>query len=134
VKGDYILTEEDVRAGRKFDDGVAVGTFYIDAHEPTTDKRIAQIEDKEKRKVPPYHIPLRSLRAEGFDNLWMAGRNLSADNRALASARVATSGAMMGQAAGIAAAEAAVEKCSCRDVDPEKVKQEIVNRGGNLDI
>ena len=37
IVGDYVLTEQDVRAGRSFDDGVAVGTYYLDAHDPTTD-------------------------------------------------------------------------------------------------
>ena len=134
IVGDYVLTESDVRAGRKFDDAVAAGTFYLDAHEPTTDKRIAQIAEKKDRKVPPYHIPLRSLRAKDCGNLWMAGRCMSADNMALASARVATSSSMMGQAVGIAAAEAVSRGCTSRDIDPETVKKEVVKRNGNLDI
>ena len=60
---------------------------------------MAQIEKKEDRDIPPYHIPLRALRARDGENLWTAGRTLSSDNRAMASARVATSSAMMGTAA-----------------------------------
>lgn len=134
VVGDYVLTEADVRAGRAFDDGVAVGTFYIDAHEPTTEKRIAQIENRDERRVPPYHIPLRSLRAKDAENLWMAGRDLSADLLAMSSARVATSGAMMGQAAGIAAAVASKQRSSARDVDPAEVKRIVMERDGNLEL
>jgi hypothetical protein len=134
VVGDYVLTESDVRVGRAFEDGVAVGTFYIDAHEPTTEKRVAQIEDRDDRRVPPYHIPLRSLRARDAENLWMAGRDLSADMLAMSSARVATSGAMMGQAAGIAAAIAADTGCVARDVDTNRVKRIVVERGANLEL
>lgn len=133
IVGDYVLTEADVRAGRTFDDGVAMGTFYIDAHEPTTDKRVAQIEDRDARRVPPYHIPLRSLVARDGANLRMAGRCLSADSMAHASARVATSGAMMGQAVGIAAALAATNDCDARDVDPADVRRIVTERGGRLD-
>ena len=134
VVGDYVLTEEDVRSGRRFDDGVAVGTFYIDAHDPTTDKRVAQIESREDRVVPPYHIPLRSLRARDGENLWMAGRCLSADHLALASARVATSGAMMGQAAGVAAARAAARQCPAGDVNAHVVRERLKDRGAKLDL
>ena len=63
----------------------------------------------------------------------MAGRCLSADSMAHASARVATSGAMMGQAAGIAAAVAATNDCDARDVDPADVRRIVTERGGRLD-
>jgi ribulose 1,5-bisphosphate synthetase/thiazole synthase len=134
IVGDYVLTEDDVRAGRSFDDGVAVGTFYIDAHSPTTDKHNPQVADKDARRVPPYHIPLRSLRAKDSHNLWMAGRDLSAENLAMASARVAPTGAMMGQAVGVAAAMAAGQGTSASDVDAGEVRRIVVERGANLEL
>ena len=132
IVGDYVLTEDDVRAGRAFDDGVAVGTFYLDAHDPTTDKRVAQITNRQDRKVPPYQIPLRCLYARDCTNLWMAGRCLSADALAMSSARVATSGAMMGQAVGIASAQAVEKECMPREVDPASVRAIVEKRGGHL--
>jgi hypothetical protein len=134
IVGDYILTEDDVRTGKVFEDGIAVGTYYIDAHDPTTDKRVAQIHDFNKRKVSPYQIPLRSLIARDFNNLWMAGRNFSSDYFALGSARVATSAAMMGQAAGIAATIAATEDCHSREIDSSKVQKIVLERKANLDL
>ncbi len=134
VLGDYVLTEADVRAGRAFEDGVAVGTFYIDAHEPTTEKHAPQVADPENRRVPPYHIPLRCLRARGADNLWMAGRDFSADTMALASARVAPTSSMMGQAAGVAAAMAAKGGAAAGDLDAADVRRVLVDRGANLDL
>jgi hypothetical protein len=134
IVGDYVLSEADVRAGRAFDDGVAVGTFYIDAHDPTTDARAPQIADPDARRVPPYHIPLRSLRARDGANLWMAGRCLSADSLAHASARVAPCAAMMGQAAGIAAAQAAQRDLPAHDVNPADVCATVTARGGRLDL
>jgi hypothetical protein len=134
VVGEHVLSEEDVRAGRAFDDGVAVGTFYIDAHSPTTDKHAPQIAEKDARRVPPYHIPLRCLRAKDGANLWMAGRDLSADNLAMASARVAPTGAMMGQAVGVAAAIAAENDASAADVDAGEVQRALVERGANLEL
>jgi len=39
IMGAYVLTVDDLRAGRAFDDGVARGTFYLDGHKPDDDKR-----------------------------------------------------------------------------------------------
>ena len=88
---------------------------------------------KEDRKTPPYQIPLRSLYARDCANLWMAGRNLSADSMALSSARVATSGAMMGQAVGIAAAIASRGDMDCRATDARAVRDTVSARGAILD-
>jgi len=133
VVGDYILTVDDLRAGRAFDDGVARGTFCLDGHKPDDDKR-TYILPTDQLAVPPYQIPLRSLIARDLRNLMMAGRNLSADQLALSSARVATSGSMMGQAAGITAAMAVTDNCELRDVAPVDVRSEVVARGGKLDV
>ena len=84
--------------------------------------------------MPPYQIPLRSLIARDGRNVLMAGRCMSADQLALSSARVATSGSMMGQAAGIAAAMAATGGCDPRDLDPADVRREVVARGAGLDV
>jgi len=133
VVGDYVLTVEDLRAGRAFDDAVARGTFYLDGHKPDDDKR-TYILPQDELGVPPYQIPLRSLIARDAHNLMMAGRNLSADQLALSSARVATSGSMMGQAAGIAAAMAAAENCDVRDLAPTEVRNEVQARGARLEV
>jgi len=133
IVGDYILTVDDLRAGRAFDDGVARGTFYLDGHKPDDDKR-TYILPKDQLKVPPYQIPLRSLIARDGKNLMMAGRCFSADQLALSSARVSTTGSMMGQAAGITAAICAVKNCFPRDVDSREVRKIIQQRGGKLTV
>lgn len=133
VTGDYVLTVDDLRAGRSFDDGVARGTFYLDGHKPDDDKR-TYILPKDELGVPPYQIPLRSLIARDGNNVMMAGRNLSADQLALSSARVSTSGTMMGQAAGITAAMAVQRDCDPRDLDPADVRRVVVERGADLDV
>jgi 2-polyprenyl-6-methoxyphenol hydroxylase-like FAD-dependent oxidoreductase len=133
IAGDYILTVDDLRAGRAFEDGVARGTFYLDGHKPDDDKR-TYILPKDQLGVPPYQIPLRSLIARDGKNLMMAGRNLSADQLALSSARVSTSAAMMGQAAGIAAALAAEKRCDPRDLDPTEVRRIVIQRGADLSV
>lgn len=133
IVGDYILTVDDLRAGRAFDDGVARGTYYLDGHKPDDDKR-TYILSKDELAVPPYQIPLRSLIARDGRNLLMAGRCFSADQLALSSARVSASASMMGQAAGIAAALCAQKGCDPRDLDPGEVKRTVIDRGGELAV
>lgn len=133
IVGDYVLPVADLRAGRAFDDGVARGTFYLDGHKPDDDKR-TYILPKEELEVPPYQIPLRSLIARDGQNLLMAGRCFSCDQLALSSARVSTTGAMMGQAAGIAAAMAVGKGCDVRDLDYAAVRNIVEERGALLDV
>ena len=133
IVGDYMLTVDDVRAGRSFADGVARGTYYLDGHKPDDDKR-TYILPKNQLEVPPYQIPLRSLIAKDGINLMMAGRCLSADQLALSSARVSTTGSMMGQAVGITAALCIEKQCDPRDVEPGEVKRTVLERGAVLAV
>lgn len=124
IAGDYVLTGDDLKAGRKFDDGVARGTYHL---------HLGPYADPDHNKHPPHHIPLRSLIARDGCNLMMAGRNLSADRQAQSSVRVATSGAMMGQAAGITAALAALRHSDLRHLDSADIRKIIRERGAVLD-
>ncbi len=133
VVGDYVLTVDDLRAGREFDDAVARGVFYLDGHKPDDDKRTYILEESE-RKVPPYQIPLRSLVVRDGKNLLAAGRCFSADQLALSSARVTTTCSMMGQAAGIAAAMAVAKGCDPRELDAAHVRKAVECRGAKLDV
>jgi hypothetical protein len=130
--GEYVLTADDLRAGRTFDDGVALGVFYLDCMDPATDKRVYQI-NWEERHVPPYQIPFRALVPRGSRNLLVAGRCLSADQLALSSARVMTTASMLGQAAGIAAAWAAGSGRPVGETPPAALRRELVKRGAVLE-
>ncbi len=133
IAGDYVLTIDDLRAGRAFDDAVARGVFYLDGMRPDDEKRTYFLS-KEEQRVPPYHIPFRSLIARDADNLLMAGRCFAADQLALSSARVMTTCAMMGQAVGIAAAWSAARGCPPRDLDGGELRRQLERRGANLDL
>lgn len=64
----------------------------------------------------------------------MAGRCFSAEQLALSSARVSTTCAMMGQAAGIAAALSAQKQTDPRKLDPRAVRRIIEERGARLAV
>lgn len=131
VIGEYILNVDDLRNGRKFEDAIARGVFYLDGHNPEDDKR-TYILPKDELKVPPYQIPLRSLIVRDSVNLLAAGRCLSADQLALSSARVMTTCAMTGQAAGITAANAIANKINIKEVNPLEIREELENKGAIL--
>lgn len=124
ITGEYVLTVDDLRAGRQFPTAIARGVFYLDGHKPDDDKR-TYILPKDELKVPPYQIPLECLIAKDGKNLLMAGRCFSADQLALSSARVATTCAMTGQAAGIAAALSIKNECDIKSLDPLLVRREV---------
>ncbi len=129
--GEYVLTLDDLRAGRNFEDAIARGVFYLDGHKPDDDKR-TYILPPEERRVPPYHIPYRCLLPRGAKNLQVAGRCFSAEQLALSSARVMTTCSMMGQASGIAAALAAQRKTNLQSIEPTEVRKIVEERGAGL--
>ena len=133
ILGSYVLTVEDLRAGRSFDDAIARGVFYLDGHKPDDDKRTYILSEAEM-KVPPYQIPLRCLMPREGRNVLAAGRCMSADQLALSSARVMTTCAMMGQAAGIAAALAAEQNMDTAALDGLKVRKVVEERGAVLKV
>jgi hypothetical protein len=69
-----------------------------------------------------YNIPLRSLYSKDLDNMFMAGRNASCSHVAFTSTRVMATCAVMGQAAGTAAALCARHEISPRELYQDKAK------------
>lgn len=69
-------------------------------------------------------MPYRALIAEGFPNLLVAGRCISADKTAFASLRVQASCMGTGQAAGVAAALCAAKGSGVQELDTDK----LINR------
>jgi hypothetical protein len=100
VIGRYQLTRDDVLAGRKFDDAVARAGWPIELwHEGQLGATYEYLEDG-----LTYDIPLRSLQARDVENLFVAGRCMSATHEALGSARVIGTCLATGEAVGLAAA------------------------------
>jgi hypothetical protein len=99
IRGDYCLTADDVRSGRKFVDAACRCCWPIEYWNPRT--------GVELEYLPPdtyYEIPLRSLKVSNLRNVWAAGKCLSAERLAQASARVVGCCWAMGEAVGNAIA------------------------------
>ena len=101
VIGDYVLTGEDLIAGRRFDDAIVHdANFCIDIHNPDG---AGQSETEGcPHRAQNYDIPYRSLCPKGLSNLLTAGRCISGDHCAHASYRVMRICMAVGNAAGLA--------------------------------
>ncbi|MBM3211985.1 FAD-dependent oxidoreductase, partial [Candidatus Poribacteria bacterium] len=118
--GDHIITQNDVRAGGRFEDIVAYGGWSMDDHHP------GGIRWKGQPTIfhpapSPYGIPYRSLYSKNISNLLFAGRNISATHAALSSTRVMATCAVIGQAVGTAASMAIQHGLTPRGVYKERI-------------
>ncbi len=109
LEGDYILSMGDIESQKHFPDAVAFGGWGFDHHPP------GGFYDKEHGSyhvyhAGPYNIPLRCLYSSFTNNLFMAGRNISATHYGLSSTRVMFTTAQLGEAVGMAAALCIREK------------------------
>ena len=95
IRGEYCLTAEDVTSGRQFDDAICQASWPIEHWHLEKGIMLEYLPVGQS-----YSIPLRSLKVSGFNNLWAAGKCLSAEPRAQASARVVGTCWAMGEAVG----------------------------------
>ncbi len=114
--GEHILTQQDVQQARRFEDEVAYGGWPIDLHPP---RGIDALDEPPciPHPVPEvYGIPLRCYYSRNIENLFFAGRDISATHVAFASTRVMGTCAVGGEAVGFAAAH-----CVKRGITPAQV-------------
>lgn len=141
IVGDYTLTLADHQARRRFSDDVALNSFFIDIH-PSLEKRELERkglwswekEKKDSRFGPGelHGIPYRCLTPQGLENVLVAGRSISCDREALSAVRIMPSCMSMGEAAGVAAAQAASGGKNVHAVDVVKVQERLRAEGGFL--
>ncbi|MEQ9438823.1 MAG: FAD-dependent oxidoreductase [Cyclobacteriaceae bacterium] len=123
IVGDYIMKQDDVQSPKLFDDRVAYGGWPLDDHPP---EGMDSTGIEPYRSIPlrgPYSIPFRSLYSKDFNNLLMAGRNISVSHVALSSTRVMATCATMGQAVGTAMAY-----CYKHSISPATLVQDHIKQ------
>jgi len=101
--GDYVLNQNDIIAQEPFADRIGFGGWSIDLH-PPQGMYAEESGSKHMHADGVYHIPYRSLYSVNVRNLLFAGRNVSASHVAFGTTRVMATCAVMGEAAGTAAA------------------------------
>ncbi len=133
LNGRYTMTMDDIVRARKFPDGITRSCYFIDIHNPTgTQDLHQQVNGRGAVKAgfgpPPgdwYEIPFRSLIPLECPNLIVACRALAATHEAAAAVRVMATMHGIGEAAGIAAAEAVRTGTDVTQVSGEWVRSQI---------
>lgn len=129
IRCDQVLTRDHIDACAKPDDRIACNSWPIEVHAQGTRTVWEFMPDGEY-----YGIPYGCMTVEGFDNLWVAGRNVSATHEAQASVRVSSPCYAMGQAAGIAATMALAQGTSSRSVPVGQLQNKLRAAGAILDV
>lgn len=128
LKGVYILTSDDLRNFVDFEDTIACGNYGIDIHSPDGSGTV-------QYHLKPgefYRIPYRSLLPKEYDNMLVAGRCLSATHEAHSAVRIMPICASLGEAAGIAVAEAKKSGRNMHTVDILLIRARLKEKGAKL--
>lgn len=119
------LGNDDVLGKRKHPDAIARSAWPIELHSGEK-PRVEWLRDDY------YEIPYGCFVPERGDNLLVAGRCLSAEHEAMASARVTAQCFAYGQAVGLAAAIAIRNRMQPREIAGRDLREELNRRGAKL--
>lgn len=163
IIGEYVLKDEDVVCGKKFEDGIARFNEFLDTHHPTSPRigfmrHIHMNEPKESAVCRPAQcsgdmhpfvrpggyearinpldyseIPFRTVVPLKIDNLMVVGRCVSAEFNAIAAVRVIAPSMSTGQAAAIAAGLCIKDNVGPRQIDGKLVRKMMIAQGIPLD-
>ena len=115
----YNMTEDDVRNEARFDDSIGIYPEFIDGYGilvlPTTGRY--------------FQLPARNVVPKRVRNLLVAGRSSGGDRISHAATRNMSCCAVLGQGAGIMAAQSLHQGCDVDEVDIEAVQKELDRQG-----
>ena len=128
IRGEYVLTDDDILGCRDFDDAIGVNGWPVEAHvSGDVEFVFARAESRGFNQ-----IPYRIIVPQRVENLLVAGRCASMSHEGQSSARVSGSCFVMGQAAGTAADLALAGKVAPRRIDPRKLQARLEADGAFL--
>lgn len=122
ILGDYVVTEADLRQGRRFEDVIGRNNMPLDCHLGGGAWRYELLKG-------PHDIPYRCLLPKGVEGLLVAGRCISCDHIAQSSLRKVTACLTTGEAAGTAAALAAKAGVAPRRLDVAALQAKLSEHG-----
>lgn len=125
IVGVETLSNDDVVNCRKRSDGICRTPWPIELHSGDKPKLHWLLDDY-------YDVPFNTLVPKVGENIIVAGRCLSAEHEALASARVTAQCFEYGHAAGIAAVKSINENTPIRDLRGEDIRAVMIKRGSAL--
>jgi len=127
VRGEYMLTEDDVLDCVDFSDSIGVNGWPVEEHVA------GNVEFRFQRKPKGFNqLPYRMIVPLGLDNLLVAGRCASMTHGGQSAARVSGPCFVMGQAAGTAAHLALKEGAFPRALGIEALKKTLEGDGAWL--
>ena len=129
IDGEYKLTQEDLLACTKFEDGIAACCYDIDIHSPDGSGTSHYYFPHGEY----YTIPYRCLVPKKASNLLVTGRCVSATHEAQASLRIMPVCATLGEAAGIGASLMVENGCAAKDVDVSHLRALLIQNGAVVD-
>ncbi len=134
-EGDYMLSQRDVVEQRRHTDMVSYGGWALDLH--PADGIYGELPGcTQWHAKGVYGIPYRCLYSRNIDNLFLAGRIISASHVAFGSSRVMATCAHNAQAVGMAAALCKAEGLLPRDLMDggrmDKLQQRLMGMGQYL--
>lgn len=126
AKGVSLLRNADILAGAKFRDGIARSPWPIELHSGAKPRVEWLLDDV-------YEVPYGCFVPERGEGLLTAGRCLSAEHEAVASARVTAQCFSYGHAIGHAAAMVALEGVAPRNISGAYLRETLNREGARLD-
>ena len=114
-EGLYMMKQQDVIEQRRFDDAIGFGGWAIDLH-PADGVYSEKSGCTQWHSKGVYDIPYRSYVSKDIDNLFLAGRIISASHVAFGSTRVMATTAFTAQAVGMAAS-----MCKAESINPAQI-------------
>lgn len=127
LRGEYMLSDGDIRTAARFDDAIACCAWPMEDHSAGRSTKWVWLEGGTY-----YQIPYRCLLPVGIDNLLVAGRCASATHDAQASMRVTAQCFAMGEAAGLAAAISVETATAPRHIDVNNLRTRLLAEGAFL--
>jgi hypothetical protein len=126
IRGQHVLTAEEILAERTFADSAALGCGPMDIHDPNgTDVALSM-------PPAPFEIPMRCLVPREVEGLIVTGRAISATHAANGGARHMATAMALGHAAGVMAAVAVGGANSTLSIPPTLVQEKLRAQGAAL--
>lgn len=124
IIGDYILGLKEILQMHVFEDSIGKGSHLIDISPVPS-----WLKKDELPEMFEFTIPYRSLIVKDIDNMFVAGRCMSATHEASGTIRVTAQCMVSGEAAGTAAAMSSKNGGASRSVPYKKIREKLLENG-----
>jgi hypothetical protein len=132
IVGDFVMTVEDLVAGRDFPDTIGFSGHGWDLPDPRAPSH--QPMEQVRRRRPYTPIPYRVMVPRPVENVLCPGRAISVERDVLGPLREQAPCYAMGHAAGLAAVQALREGAAFHDLDTDALREALLAAGAIVDV